>query len=251
MEYQGKAVLITGAASGVGAATAELFASRGAAVVLADLNEAGVRARAAELQARFGVSASAVAYDAASPEAAARLVERAIEAMGKIDVLCNVAGILDGGHSESFADEAWDRVIRVNLSGPFYLAKRALPHLLRTRGCIVSIASAAGLVGTPYSVAYSASKAGVIAMTKSLAVEYAAKGVRVNAICPGAINTPMIQSTYFDDTMDAGLMVRLNPLTGRWSEPAEIAAAIAYLASDAAINITGTILTVDGGQTAA
>ncbi len=248
MDFAGKAVLVTGGASGIGYATANLFLRSGADVVIADINEDGLKA-AAEKLAATGGKVFAVPCDSSDPESCTRLIEESVRLLGKLDVLCNIAGILANGPADSLPDETWMKVISVNLNGPFFLSKRAIPHLLKTQGCIVNVASTAGLVGIPYGSAYSASKSGVIGLTKSMAAEYSRRGVRVNAICPGHVLTPMTAGGgNFGPDVDLELMARLSPLTQKGSDPSEMADAIAFLAS--AVNATGTILTVDGGQTA-
>ncbi|MFD4402422.1 SDR family NAD(P)-dependent oxidoreductase [Nocardia sp. NPDC058499] len=250
MTYAGKSVLITGAASGIGYATAELFAREGADIVAADINEdallTATRALADEGQGRvFGVPC-----DTADPDSCAQLVERAVDHLGKLDIVCNIAGILGNGPTEDLPDQTWQKVLGVNLNGPFYISKHVIPHLLDTRGSIVNVASTAGLVGVPYGAAYSASKAGVIGLTKALAAEYARRGVRVNAVCPGHVLTPLTAGGGgFGPDADTELLGRLSPLTGKGSEPGEIAAAIAFLSADSARNTTGAVLTIDGGQT--
>lgn len=251
MDFSGKAILVTGAASGIGFATAQLFESMGAALVIADINERGLENAAHALRSKEGPAIFPLVCDTSSPEDCASLVDQAVEQLGGLDMVCNIAGVLANGHSDSFPNEKWCHVLAVNLSGPFYISKRALPHLTARKGCIVNVASTAGLVGIPYGAAYSASKAGLIGLTKSLATEYSRRGVRVNAVCPGHVLTPMTEGGGdFGSDIDMRLISPLFPLTGKGSEPAEIAAAIAFLASPAAINMTGTILTIDGGQTA-
>lgn len=251
MDFSGKSVLVTGGASGIGYATAQLFLRSGADVVIADINQAGLASAAEKLAAETGGKVLAVPCDSADPDSCTHLIDESVKALGKLDVVCNIAGVLANGPTETFADETWLKVLTVNLNGPFYISKRAIPHLLETKGCIVNVASVAGLVGVPYGAAYSASKAGVIGLTKALATEYSKRGIRVNAICPGHVITPMTAGgANFGPETDMELMTRLFPLTGKGSDPSEMAAAIAFLASDAAVNATGTILTIDGGQTA-
>lgn len=249
-DFTGKSVILTGGASGIGFATAQLFAKAGADIVIADINEAGLNEAAEKLKSHGG-KVIAIACNAADPDSCTSLITKSVEALGKLDILCNIAGILSNGQTDSFSDEKWQQMLAVNLNAPFFLSKRAIPHLLETGGCIVNVASVAGLIGVPYGAAYSASKAGVIGLTKAMAAEYSRRGVRINAICPGHVLTPMTAGgADFGPGTDMDLMTRLFPLTGKGSDPSEMASAIAYLASDAATNATGTILTVDGGQTA-
>lgn len=248
-DFDGKAVLVTGGASGIGNATAKLFAAAGARVVMADVNAAALDAAGAAFGDAFGRSVFTAEVDVSDSGSCARLVERSIELLGKLDILCNVAGVLTVGPTEELSDASWQLAIGVNLSGPFFLSRSALPHLVQTKGCIVNVASTAGLIGVPRGAAYSASKSGVIGLTKALATEYAKSGVRVNAVCPGHVATPMTASGGgFGPGADMELLMRLVPLTGEAAQPAEIASAIAYLASSP--SATGAILAVDGGQTA-
>ena len=252
--YEGKSVLITGGASGIGKATAERLGAEGATLCLADRNIDGARAAAEAIAARHGVRATAVAFDAEQADSCRDAVDQALELSGRLDVLCNIAGITEFSHFMEFSDERWERMLRINLSSLFYLCKQAMPHLIETRGNIVNMASAAGLQGIAYVTAYCASKAGVIGLTKSLAVEFASRRVRVNAICPGGVNTPMNDSNQqgIPEGIEAKLIERLYAKlgNGELAEAEDIAAAVAYLASDEARYITGSVLSVDGGQTA-
>ena len=246
--FAGKRVLLTGGASGIGQATAELFASEGAAVAIGDVDIAGAQTMAEKLGGR------AFAYDARDPAAAPKLVADAQAALGGIDILLNIAGIMTWGRIEETDTSAWQRTLDINLSGPFYLTQAALAPLKASKGCIVNVASASGLHPVYGTSAYGISKAGVIALTKSTSLEWARHGIRVNAIAPGGVNTPMHEKTMaaggFDPAIFAEAAGRNMPkLTDRDScSPAEIAAAIAYLASDEARYATGTILILDGGQ---
>jgi meso-butanediol dehydrogenase/(S,S)-butanediol dehydrogenase/diacetyl reductase len=154
------------------------------------------------------------------------------------------------GQIEAYPDEQWDRVIAINLSAVFRVSKHALPHLFASNGCIINMSSAAGLVGTPYAAAYSTAKAGVAGLTRTMAVELADRGVRVNAICPGGVDTPLNLSAPIPAFADMNKVARLSPKTGKMSRPEEIAAGVAYLASEDACNITGITLSIDGGQVA-
>ena len=243
---KGKVALVTGAASGIGRSTAILLAQRGARVVLADLNEEAL----ATVKQEIGDEAIAISFDAGDPESCRRLVASAVEAAGRIDILCNIAGIMDWGPLDSFGDERWERMLRINLSGVFYMCQAAMPHLVETQGVIVNMSSAAGLVGIPYTTAYCAAKAGVIALTKSLAVEFAAAGVRVNAVCPTGVKTPMHGSVPLPEGVDMDLVMRNAPKLGDLIDPEDVADTVAFLASDDARKITGIALPVDAGQTA-
>lgn len=249
--FKGKSILVTGGASGIGKATAERLASEGAQLVIADINITSARAVAQAIAVQHGTQAWAVAFDAARAESCRSMVEESVSLLGTLDVLCNIAGIMDWGHFTEFSDERWERMLQINLSSVFYVSKQAIAHLLKTRGNIVNMASAAGLMGIAYTAAYCAAKAGVIAITKSLAVEFAAAGVRVNAIAPGGVKTPMA-ATAPPDNINMKLIERLSPKLGEGElcEPTDIAAAVAYLASEEARFVTGIVHSIDGGQTA-
>ncbi len=245
MRFAGKRVLVTGAASGIGRATALLFAREGAQVVIADINEAGL----AETAALICAAATAVPYNAEDFDSCRALVAKSAE--GGLDVLCNVAGLLKWGPTESYSIEDFERLQRINTTSVFVLCQAALPHLVESKGNIVCVASTAGLRGIPYSVAYSASKHAVTGMIKSLALEYAARGVRVNGVCPGQVATPMTRQAPPQGDLDWALVMRNAPkLADGICEPEDIAEALVFLASDAARKATGTLLVIDGGQLA-
>jgi len=248
MRFKDKVVVVTGAASGIGRATARLMAEEGATLILGDINQAGVEAVAASIPA--ATPPLAVAFDAGDPESCRMLIARAAKAGGRIDMLCNIAGILDWAPLDQFGDDRWDRMLRINLGSVFFLSQAAMPHLLETKGNIVNIASAAALVGIAYSEAYCASKAGVVALTKSMAIEFAAKGVRVNAICPTGVKTPMTGEAKWPEGIDLNLLMRNASKMGDMIEPEEVAAAIAFLGSNDARTISGIAMPVDGAQTA-
>lgn len=250
--FAGRVAVVTGGASGIGRATAERLAAEGASVVVADRNLEGARAVAAAISQAHGAppGATAIGFDAAQASDCYRLIDETVAALGRLDVLCNIAGMLHWNRIAEFEDDWWDRVLKVNLYAVFHLSKRAVPHLLATRGNIVNMSSAAGLAGVPYSPAYTASKHGVVGLTRSMAVELADRGVRVNAICPGAVVTPLVAPATIPSWIEPVRLMAMAPRTGRPSQPAEIAAAVAYLASDDACNVTGTALVIDGGQTA-
>jgi NAD(P)-dependent dehydrogenase (short-subunit alcohol dehydrogenase family) len=232
--FEAKVVLVTGAASGIGAATAALFRAEGAHVVGVDLNGDGV---------------DVLKGDVTDADSVRAFVAETVARHGGIDVVANVAGMVRFSHVEDTTLEDWNDHLAVNLTGPWLVSQATLPALLERKGCIVNVASIAGLRGQPYTAAYCASKGGLVLLTKSMGLELAARGVRVNAVCPSSVMTPLIGGVAktIPQDADAKLMDRLMAPNGRWVEPGEIAEAIAYLASPAARNITGTTLLVDGG----
>ena len=231
--FRDKVVLVTGAASGIGAATATLFANEGAHVVGVDVN----------------AHDDVLHCDVTDPQAVQAIVDATIKRHGGIDVVANVAGLVRFSHVEETTLEDWNTHLAVNLTGPFMVSQAALPSLLERKGCIVNVASIAGLRGQAYTAAYCASKGGLVLLTKSMALELASRGVRVNAICPSSVMTPLVHgvAASMPKDLDQNLMMRLMAPNGGWVTPEEIAESIAYLASDAARNITGTTLLVDGG----
>jgi meso-butanediol dehydrogenase / (S,S)-butanediol dehydrogenase / diacetyl reductase len=247
MRFEGKRAIVTGAASGIGLAVAKLLASEGATVVIGDRNEEGLNAAAAEI----GSAAHAVAIDVSDPAACARIVETTVRDHGGLEILCNIAGVLDMAPLAQFTAERWARMIGVNLSGVFFLSQAAMPHLIETRGTVVNMASAAGLVGVPYNSPYSASKHGVVGLTKAMALEFANQGVRINAICPGGVKTPMLGAPPPEGVDWEAVMRSASWLDhGEMCDPEDIANAVAFLASNDARMITGVAFPVDGGQTA-
>ncbi len=250
--FDGKAALVTGAASGIGRASAQRLGSEGSTLVLADINIEGAETVAKAIHAAHGVSAIAIKFDAAIPASCRDMVDRAVGMLGRLDVLLNIAGIFDWNHFTDFPDEAWDQIIGVDLSSLFHISKRAMPHLVDTKGTIVNASSTAGLKGQAYCAAYCAAKHGVIGLTKSLSIEYAGKGVRVNAVCPGGIQTALSDKVPWIETFDSQLIALLNSKLngGAMAGPEEVAAIFAYLASDEARYITGGTFAIDGGQLA-
>lgn len=245
MQFSGKNILVTGAASGIGRATAIHFAQEGASLTIGDVNEAGL-VETARMMAR---PPQVVPYDASDFASCRALVATA--AKDGLDVLANISGMLKWGPSLEFSIEDFERILRVNTTSVFAMCQAALPHLIRSKGTIVNTASTAALQGIAYTVAYAASKHGVAAITKSLAIEFAAQGVRINAVCPGHVDTPMGNSAPPPGDVNWDLVMRNVPkLENGMCAPSDIAEAIAYLASDRARKVTGTLLTVDGGQLA-
>ena len=246
---KGRRALVTGAASGIGRASALRLASEGAAVFCADIAAQGAAQTAKEIEAAGGVAACG-SVDVSDFASCQSIVAAAVEALDGLDTLCNIAGILRPGHTTEIDMGVWDQTVAINLSGTFYMCRAALPILLEGGGAIVNMASAAALQGVPYNAAYCASKAGVVGLTQSLAAEYARRGVRVNCICPGGVQTPMTAKGLPVENMDPALMARIVPLMPRVAQPEEIAALVAYLASDESGYMTGTAVKIDGGQVA-
>lgn len=249
--FDGKVVLITGAAAGIGRATALRIGSEGGILLLADRNAEGLDRLAAELRAA-GCQADPVVYDAADFGSCRGMVETAVARHGRLDCLVNNAGIYRRGHFLETDPAEWAQVFAINLQSLFHIIQAALPSLVATRGNVVSTASTAGLEGISYAVAYAAAKAGVIAMTKSLAAEFAPKGVRFNAVAPGRVRTDLSIGVPQVENMDPLVVVRPPKLSTRSTSghPEDIAAAFAFLGSDDAAFVTGSVLVVDGGQLA-
>jgi NAD(P)-dependent dehydrogenase (short-subunit alcohol dehydrogenase family) len=238
----GKIAIVTGAASGIGAATAKRFAAEGATTVRMDLTPKD----------------SMVTLDVRDEAAVTDAFAAVHGEYGRLDVLFNAAGVAGGGPVHSMDASEWDRVVDVNLKGTFITNKAAIalmleqaPNAVEQRGSIVNVASIEGLEGTEGGSAYNASKGGVVILTKNLALDYGRKGIRANAVCPGFIDTPMMQAVFDMDGMQEvrASFVAAHAL-GRCGEPEEIAAAALFLASDDASFVTGTAMVVDGGYTA-
>jgi meso-butanediol dehydrogenase/(S,S)-butanediol dehydrogenase/diacetyl reductase len=246
--FDNKVALVTGAASGIGKATAIRLAQEGASVMLADINEEGLEETRQAISDIEGESAIVV-LDVSSLKACQNAVATVKSRFGKLDVLCNIAGIFISRRLTDIQEEEWHRMVGINLNSVFFLSQAAMPHLIETKGNIVNMASTAGLVGQVYNAMYCATKGAVVMLSKSMAVEYARSGVRVNAVCPGGVNTPLASNLTLPEDPDMDLFMRLMPLLDI-AEPEEIASAIAYLASDEARYVTGTAFAIDGGQTA-
>ena len=232
--FEGRIALVSGAAGGIGAAVADRLADEGATVVRSDLAEAG----------------GEFACDVTDPDSVAATVSEVMRRHGRLDVLANVAGIGLARRIGDLTLDEWRRVLDVNLTGTFLLSQAALPALIEARGTIVNMASMAGLRATPYNAAYCASKGGVIMLTKSMALEFAGDGVRVNAVCPASVDTPFLRGFRLPEGADMALLSRAASPMGRLIDPAEVAAAVAYLASDEAATVSGTTLVIDGAATA-
>lgn len=247
-----KVAVVTGAGSGIGRESALLFAREGARVVVAEVNDSAGREVAGEIE-RGGGKSVFVHADVSLARDAEAMVDAAEKTWGRLDVLFNNAGIFparDGSVVET-DEETWDLVMRVNLKGVFFGCKYAIPAMLRAGGgSLINTASFVALVGaaTP-QIAYTASKGGVLAMTREIAIEFARKGIRANALCPGPVDTPLLQELFSDPARKARRMVHIPP--GRLAKASEIAQAALFLASDESSYVNGATFTVDGGITAA
>jgi NAD(P)-dependent dehydrogenase (short-subunit alcohol dehydrogenase family) len=250
MDYglRGRVALVTGAASGIGQATARLFAEMGARVVACDIDADG---GAATVQALgdAGHDAVFVAADVTDDGALSAMLARAIEAFGRLDCAANCAGVGAGDDAtHAYPEDRWDQVISINLRGTWLAMRREIEAMLAQGdgGAIVNVSSTLGLRGSAFASPYSASKHGVLGLTRTAAIEYASAGIRVNAVCPGAIDTPMMDVTFerFPGLREG--LIGFVPM-GRMGRPDEVAQAIAWLASDAASFVTGEYLAVEGG----
>jgi NAD(P)-dependent dehydrogenase (short-subunit alcohol dehydrogenase family) len=247
--FGGKVAIVTGAASGIGKATAERLAAEGAAVAALDLNLEAVQATVEGI-AGAGGTASAHAVDVSDEASVTAGVAAAVAEHGRPDVVCNIAGIGTFVWTHEMDLELWNRIIGVNLTGTFLVCKATIPHLLDGGGVIVNTASTAGLYGQPWSAAYCGSKGGVVLLTKALAYEYEETALRVNAVAPGGVETP-IQRDFYEvpEGGDGKKLFKMMTRKGMCS-PEEVAATFAHVASDDARYMNGSIVVIDGGITA-
>jgi NAD(P)-dependent dehydrogenase (short-subunit alcohol dehydrogenase family) len=249
LSFENKVALVTGAASGMGLATVKAFAEAGAAVVVADQNEASARSAAEEL-VRNGRRAVAIRCDVTDERQVEQMVTQAVSTFGRLDAAFNNAGIMPPDvETADVSAHDYDRVMSINLRGVWCCMKYELLQMRKQgSGAIVNNSSIGGLIGIPGRTAYHASKHGVLGLTKSAALEYAARGIRINAVCPGTINTPMVaemMARYPEAMKEAVKQAAI----GRMGEPEEIAAAVLWLCSPAASFVIGHALVVDGGYT--
>lgn len=251
---QGRAALITGAGSGIGRATAELFSAEGAAVGVVDMSAESAEETVAKITAAGGHALALVA-DVTSAEAVEAVVAEAVSELGRLDVLYNNAGVDSRGSAAEATEEDWDRCFAVNVKGTFLCSKAVIPHLRNAGGgAIVNQGSVAGLVAVPNFAAYCAAKGAVVALTRSMAIDFAPHRIRVNAICPGTVFTPLMEPMLRargGGDLEAGLAKTLvkYPI-GRLGTPEEIARVALFLSSDESSFMTGSIVTADGGMTA-
>jgi NAD(P)-dependent dehydrogenase (short-subunit alcohol dehydrogenase family) len=244
---ENKVAIITGAGSGIGKATAELFAKEGAKVIVSDISEANGKSAVEEIK-KNGGEAFYIKADSSKPEDNAALVKETIQKYGGLDIAVNNAGI--GGPLAATGEypiDGWQKVIGINLSGVFYGLRYQIPAMLEKGGSIVNIASILGSAGTKFSPAYVAAKHGVVGLTKAAALEYADKKIRINSVGPGYIRTPLVMNSLDKDTLNA--LVGLHPI-GRLGESEEIAELILWLASSKSSFVTGAYYPADGGYLA-
>jgi NAD(P)-dependent dehydrogenase (short-subunit alcohol dehydrogenase family) len=246
-DLEGKVSLVTGAASGIGAASALAFAAAGAAVAVCDRDLAGAEATA-KLIGEAGGTACAIGVDVTDLAQVDAMVERVLAAFGRLDCAHNNAGITGpSALTGEYDPQAWELVLAVNLTGVFHCVRAELPALLQSGGgAIVNTASFSGLVAVSRIPAYVASKHGVVGLTKAVAVEYGRRGVRVNAVCPGSTRTPMVDGFSGGDSKVQDAMAGASPMR-RLAEPEEIARAVVWLCSDEASFVNGHAMAVDGG----
>jgi len=246
LQLGGRVVVVTGAASGIGRATAVLFGAEGARVACLDVQQEAVRGVADEIAAAGG-EAMALPLDVTDPASVEQAIAAVFERFGTLHTLVNAAGVGGFVRFEDMTLAEWSRVLAINLTGTFLTCHAALPHLLAVEGgSIVNISSIAGLKGQGYSAAYSASKGGVALLSRSLANEFAKRKLRVNAVCPGGIMTPMLSGFAFEG-LDMTLIGRMQNPASTLGEPVDVAHLIAFLSSERASYITGATYQIDGG----
>ena len=242
--FKDKIVVITGAGSGIGRSTALRLDSEGATSIIVDVNESQLEETLAMMS---NSKSSSKVLDISSIEDSKICFEDIRETYKKLDALINIAGILRFDNSHEVQIEDWNKILNINLTGTFFMCSHALPMLLESKGAIVNVSSTAALGAHAWTAAYSASKGGISAFSKTLAVEYGMKGLNINCVCPASIETPMSTNPIMPKDIDTRLLKKIMPLDGVNRSPDDIASTIAFLASDDAIHINGIDLRVDGG----
>lgn len=247
-DMHGKAAVVTGAASGLGRATAEKLATAGAQLCLVDINEAGLQ-ETAQLLSGSGVDPLLHPADLSDPQACKAPVEAAVARFGRLDALCNVAGVIYMANVPEMSLDQWNRTIAINLTAPFLLSQAAIPHLLESNGAIVNVASSAAFIGEAYAAAYCASKAGLVNMTKAMAMEYSKQPIRINAVAPGGMMTNIATGMTMPENPDIELIKRFSGLRGL-VEVGDVANVICMLAGEDGRGFHGACVSIDAGITA-
>ncbi len=246
--FGNKVALVTGAAGGIGRASALRLAAEGAAVWCSDVNGEGASDTAKAISEAGGEARSST-LDVTDVEACRQVVADVVDAFGGLDVLCNIAGIGGSAHTADESPERFAAMLAVNAAGPFHLSQAALEHLIARKGNILNLASTAGMIGQAYCAAYCASKHALVGLTKAMALELGREGLRVNAVCPGGVNTGILNSFVPPEGSSDSLIAR-QYLTFEMQEPESVAALVAYVTSDEAYYVNGAILPIDYGTTA-
>jgi len=245
---RGRTALVTGAASGLGRATAIKLAEAGGDLCIVDVNADGL-AETASLIVEKGAQCLVHPADLSNPDACREGVAAAAAHFGRLDALCNVAGIIKMANSDTMPQQDWERTIAINLSAPFFLSQAAIPHLLKNEGTIVNVASSAAFIGEAYAAAYCASKAGLVNLTKAMAMEYARKPIRINAVAPGGMMTNIASGMTMPQDAEFDLIKRYSGLRGL-VEVDDVADLITMLASPAGRSYHGACISIDAGITA-
>ena len=243
-----KIAVVTGAASGIGKATVITLLEQGFRVSALDIDTEGLE-ELAHSPSIEKYECDIYTTNVASRNECHTTIEKIFEMNGRIDVLANVAGIARSEHLTEVSEDSWNQMLDVNLSGVFWCSQAAIPHLIQSNGSLINVASCSGLMGQAYTVAYSATKGAVIAMTKSMAMEYIKSNIRINAVAPGSVNTKLIDNYSIPDDVNMDLIKPYMGFRGM-AEPEEISNVISFLVSDDAKRIHGAVITVDGGLTA-
>ena len=249
--FDGQVLLLTGAGSGIGRATALKLAAEGASIFLSDIVQEGLEetVKLANEAASSGAQIESCVSDISNETQAKASVAACVERFGRLDTLCNNAGIIGYQHTHEMSLDFWRRILSVNLDGTFLMTREAIPHLLESKGAIVNIGSTAGLAGLAYGSAYSASKGAIHAFTRAIAVEYADRGLRANSIAPASIETGMTKPVKMPKGANFALLERLSSLHGV-AGPEAVADLVLFLASDAASHISGEEIRIDGAALA-